>query len=71
MGEMDKPAAYCSRCLVVFALEERDQSLGQVYCPSCTERTDGERAESALELRARHPEAKIYRRPRAHALVEG
>lgn len=69
MGEMDKPAAYCSRCTVIFALEERDQSLGQVYCPSCAERTDGERAGQA-ELRRRHPEAKLYRQPRVHALAE-
>lgn len=68
---MDTAAAYCGHCQVVFALEDRDRSLGQVYCPLCTERTEGESGASVAELRERHPEAKLYRQPRAHALAEG
>jgi len=59
MGE--STAVYCERCEVVFLAEERELFLDQVYCPSCTHRTDEtQRAKTADELLRAHPAARLY-----------
>jgi Zn finger protein HypA/HybF involved in hydrogenase expression len=59
MGE--NTAVYCERCEIVFEAEERELFLDQIYCPSCTHRTDEtQRAKGIDELLRSHVHAHAY-----------
>jgi hypothetical protein len=55
------PAAYCGVDNVLFTYEVRDLFAGELFCPSCTCRTNPEhRAHTLRELRGKHPGVPLY-----------
>jgi Zn finger protein HypA/HybF involved in hydrogenase expression len=58
---MESSSCYCRRCHLIFSYEQRDLILGELLCPSCTERADPRERGSEEELRRLHPQAASFR----------
>jgi len=55
------PAAVCENCSTIFEFEERDEFLGEVFCPGCMSRVlKGGRYKDLRSARVKNKKLAVY-----------